>query len=529
MSGHPERPETPHETVPSLLEALSDEMGEAPLMLFEDRVLSYAEMNARANAVANALAQRGIESGDHVATLLYNSPEHLSVLFGVAKLGGVAVPINVNVKANGLAHIVNDSDSKVVIVEKETVDNYEAIRDDVGNVREAYVLGTERDGYHPFDELLDGDRNRNPEPSVELSDPMSIIYTSGTTGLPKGVVLPHYSYINTGMRTATMFELTDDDRLFTTLPLFHCNAQQTTVMAAMLAKTSFAMERWFSASNFWDQIRTYDVTHFNFIGTMLTALDNQPRSPDDADNPASYGIGAPVPDGFYDEFDERFGVQLVEGYGLTETATSAARNPPDEIRAGSFGKPHPHLEMDIVDEFDRSLPPGEHGEIVVRSSVPYTMMSGYYNQPEQTLEACRNFWFHTGDIGYKDDDGYFYFVDRKAHSIRRRGENIASAEVEMVLDEHPSVAESAVVGVPSELGEEDVKAYIQFNGSQAPSELDLVKWCEDRLAYFKIPRYIEFVDDFPKTPTERIRKHELKQRGIGDVWDRNDTDYEISR
>jgi acyl-CoA synthetase (AMP-forming)/AMP-acid ligase II len=290
------------------------------------------------------------------------------------------------------------------------------------------------------------------------------------------------------------------------------------------------MERWFSASNYWDQVRKYDATIFNYLGTMIQVLLSQVDDPED--NPAVYGFGAAAPEERIEDFEDRFGVELVEVYGLSETGTLATFNPTGDgnaTRAGSIGRPVSYADVRVVDDQDNPVEPGENGEIVVRPTRSNTMMREYYEKPIQTVEDWQNLWFHTGDIGYEDEDGRLYFVDRKAYSIRRRGENISSFEVESVIDDHPDVQESAVVGVPSDLGEEDVKAVIipAHDGDIDP--LDIVQWCEDRLAYFKVPRYVETTDAFPKTATERTEKYKLKDEGVADAWDREAVGYELDR
>ncbi|TYL37321.1 ATP-dependent acyl-CoA ligase [Natronococcus pandeyae] len=527
----------PHEdydvtTVSQLVSERAASHGDRLLLLYQDEEYTYGEIDEMANRIAGALAEDGVEKGDTIATFLYNSPEYLALWFGIAKLGAVMVPINVSLKADGLSYMVNDSQAEITVLESETRENYETARDDLDDVTREYLLGEDSDEYRSFDELLFGDPDEFETPEIDVDDPMCIIYTSGTTGLPKGVVLPHYSYINTGSEFVRMTDLDTDDRPFTTLPLFHCNAQQLTVMGSMLEGTSFALERWFSASSYWDQIRKYDATIFNYLGTMISVLNNQEPAPDDADNPAVYGVGAAAPAEIVDEFEERFDVELVEGYGLTETGTVAIFNERGEenrTNEGSIGVPVSYADVTIVDEKDRPVPVGEVGEIVVRPTRPNCFMLGYFEKPDKTVEDWQNLWFHTGDLGYQDENGYFYFVDRKAYSIRRRGENIATQEVEQVINDHPAVDESAVVGVPSELGEEDVKAYAILQPDRSMDSVDVVEQCESRLAYFKVPRYVEFVDSFPKTATERVEKYKLKERGIDGAWDRKEAGYELDR
>ena len=521
-----------YRTVSELLDDRADTHTDEPLMFYQDDVYTYGEIDEMATTIACSLSENGVEKGDHVATFLYNSPEYLALWFGIAKLGAVMVPININLKADGLSYIINDSAAEVVILEEETRENYETARDDLEDIRTEYLLDGSAEGYRPFDDLLTSDREKPPEVTINQDDPMCVIYTSGTTGLPKGVLLPHYSYINTGKEFLDLVDLDEEDRPFTSLPLFHCNAQQLTVMGSMLVGTSFAMARWFSASNYWDQIRKYDATVFNYLGTMISVLNNKERSEDDADNPAVYGVGAAAPAEIVDEFEERYDVELIEGYGLTETATLAIFNRPGEDNAtdeGSIGRSVSYTEVDVVDDDGWPVEPGQEGEIVVRPTRPNSVMLGYYEKPEKTVEDWQNLWFHTGDIGYRDEDGRFYFVDRKAYTIRRRGENIATQEVEQVLNDHVAVDETTIVGVESELGEEDVKAYIITKEGETVDPESILSHCEQRLAYFKVPRYVEFVDEFPKTATERVEKYKLKERGIGAAWDRKEAGYEVSR
>ena len=518
-------------TVTTLLADRAASLGDAPLVHTAERTYSYRDLHRESNAVANALVERGVEPGEHIATFLRNCPEYLAAWFGIAKAGGVMVPLNTDLRDDGLAHVLRDAGPTTIFLEASTRENYESVRDGDHDVAMEFLLGESPPGssYRPFGELLDADGTTRPDQSRKASDPMSIIYTSGTTGKPKGVILPHYSYLNTGrMFLETVLSTEGDHRAFTTLPLSHCNAQQTTVMGSILAETDFALAAEFDPRQFWDQIRHFDATVFNYIGTMITNLHNADVRPDDADNPAVYGIGADAPLGVIDEFEPRFDVQLIEGYGLTETATVAALNPIDATRRGSIGKPLSYVEMEVVDEEDRPLPPGEEGEIVVRPLEPNSSMLGYHNRPEETVAAWQNLWFHTGDIGYKDQDGYFYFVDRKAYAISQPGGNISSYEVESVLSDHPDLKEAAVFGVPDDRGSEAVKAVVVPRPGRNPTPVDIVYYCDGKLAYFKVPRYIDIRDELPKTTTERVKKYELIDEDNQDVWDR-ESGYELKR
>ncbi|WP_336328607.1 AMP-binding protein [Halovenus sp. HT40] len=520
-----------YETINALLADRAANKRNSPLVHTPDQSYSYRDLHETSNAIANALVARGTEPGDRICTFLRNSWEYLTVWFGIAKAGAVMVSLYNDLRGDSLAYILRDSEATTIFLDSSTRTNYETVREEPNHVTSEFLLGEHppESSYQPYQSLLDFDRSSPPDRSRRASDPMSVIYTSGTTGKPKGVILPHYSYINTGREYMdNILSLDQDDRAFTTLPLSHCNAQQTTVTGSILAGIDFVLYEEFDPDRFWDQIRRHDATVFSYLGTMITNLHNTDPQPNDADNPAVYGIGAGAPASVIDEFEPRFDVQLLEGYGLTETATLAAVNPPEAPRSGSIGKSLSYTEIEIVDEEDRPLPPGEEGEIVVRPTKPNSFMLGYHDKPDETIDAWRNLWFHTGDIGYKDEDGYFYFVDRKAYAIRRPGGNVSSYEVENVLSDHPDLKEAAVFGVPKEQDHEAVKAVVVPKPGRDPSPVDLVDYCDGRLAYFKVPRYITIRDELPKTATERVKKYELIAEDDQDTWDR-ERGYELKR
>ncbi|SDG13630.1 long-chain acyl-CoA synthetase/crotonobetaine/carnitine-CoA ligase [Halorientalis regularis] len=520
-----------YETITTLLADRAASKGTSPLVHTAGGSYSYRELHERSNAIANALVERGTEPGDRICTFLRNSPEYLAVWFGIAKAGAVMISLHNDLRDDSLSYVLRDSSATTIFLDSSTRENYETVRSEPNEVTSEFLLGDHppESSYQTYESLLDFDQRSSPDHSPRPSDPMSVIYTSGTTGKPKGVILPHYSYINTGREFVdNVLDLDQSDRAFTTLPLSHCNAQQTTVTGSILAGIDFVLYEEFDPDRFWDQIRRHDATVFSYLGTMITNLHNTDPQPDDADNPAVYGIGAGAPAGVIDEFEPRFDVQLLEGYGLTETATMAAVNPPEASRSGSIGKPLSYTEIEVVDEEDRPLPPGEDGEIVVRPTEPNSFMLGYHDKPDETVDAWQNLWFHTGDVGYKDEDNYFYFVDRKAYAIRRPGGNVSSHEVENVLSDHPDLQEAAVFGVPNEQGDEAVKAVVVPKPGTDPSPVDIVDHCDGRLAYFKVPRYITIRDELPKTATERVKKYELIAETDQDTWDR-ERGYELKR
>ena len=360
----------------------------------------------------------------------------------------------------------------------------------------------------------------------------AILYTSGTTGPPKGVMLSHRAYLNSARHFAEeMVQATPDDVLYTALPLFHINAQAHTVLAAIHLNATMAIGERFSASGFWDDVRRHGATLFNSLAAMIPILCKQPASPRDRDHRARLTACAATPRDVWLAFERRFGVRIVEGYGLTETAGFCVANPLEAtassrgtrprvgVRVGSIGRPMSWIEARV-----------EEREILLRAREPHLFMEGYYRMPEQTAEAMRGGWFHSGDAGRADADGYLYFVDRIKQSIRRRGENISSWEVEKVVNAHPKVLESAAVGHPSDLGEEDVRIVVVPRPGEAIDPVEIVRWCEERMAYFMVPRYVELRDALPKTATERVEKYRLKQEGLGPAtWDREAAGYKLRR
>jgi crotonobetaine/carnitine-CoA ligase len=285
----------------------------------------------------------------------------------------------------------------------------------------------------------------------------------------------------------------------------------------------------FSASRFWEDIRKAQATQFNYLGAVIPILDKQPEKPDDLDNPVRIALGAGCPQAVMDRFEKRFGLKCMEGFGMTEIGIPVHTTLYDR-RPGSCGKPLPIYEIKLLDDQDEEVPVGEPGEIVFRPLEPFTMMLEYYNMPDKTLETFLNLWFHTGDLAKRDADDYLYFVDRKKDALRRRGENISSFEVERAINTHPKVLESAAIAVKSELAEDEVKICVVLKPGEELDPEELITYADERMPYFAVPRFVEFMDALPKTPTERVQKHLLKQAGItANTWDREKTGIKVSR
>jgi crotonobetaine/carnitine-CoA ligase len=521
------------------LAALVDEhaarYGDRVLAVFDDDTVTYEQAAERAGHLAAGLRELGVGEGDRVAVMMTNRSEFLYAWFGILKLAAIEVPIHDAARGPGISHILNTTNAKVLIVEDTFVGHVQPHLGDSPSVEHVVVAGERSPAanggvpFHDFADLL------ATEDSVETVDvpphqPASILFTGGTTGPPKGVVLPHSHNINLGTSTAKVAGYTEDDVLLSVFPLFHANAKYMTTIAAMVVGAKAIINRRFSASRFWEQCRRERVTAFNGMGEMLRILMKQPEAPDDAENPVRVVIGAAAPRELVEEFEHRFGLVILDVYGLTETGPITF-NRFDRRRAGSMGVPVPWYEVRILDENDMDVPVGEPGEICIRPLRPSVMMAGYWGNDSATLRSIRNLWFHTGDHGHRDEDDFYFFRVRETDSIRRRGENISAWEVERVLALHPDLLESAVYGVPSPIGGQEVMAAIVLKPDRSVAPAALLDFCQDKMPHFAVPRYVRFVDELPKSHAQRILKHELKAEGIEveGVWDRETIGYKVHR
>lgn len=503
-------------------------------LMYEQQNITYGELKERMVHAAKGFHQQGIKLGDKVCVMLDNSPEYLDIWFGLSMIGAVLVPINTHLKGDGLRHIIHHSDCQHIILEEAYKDKVLQVVQSIDRTIELILNDIEMkdvsdEGQKLSHILYDFSHTTLPELDIPSESINNILYTSGTTGLPKGVMLTHENYIYSAKSFAEkMVGATEDDILFTTLPLFHINAQAHTVLGAISVNATIALQKRFSASRFWEQVRETRATIFNSLGSMIPILCKQPKHELDTDHHVRLTVCAATPKDFWEEFEHRFELKIIEGYGLTETTGFCVTNPLDNGKVSSIGKPYDYVEAKVVNETNDQLRPYETGEFALKADDKY-FMKGYYKMPEETKEAVKDNWFYTGDRVYADDDGYYFFCDRQKQVIRRRGENISSWEVEKAVDQHPAVLESAAVGVPSELAEEDVKIYVVLREGVHATPEELLKWCEERLAYFMVPRYVEFIDQLPKTATERIEKYKLKEKGIGNAWDRETAGYKLNR
>ena len=503
------------------------------IVRFADAAVTYGELDARSDRVAAALAAAGMQHGDRAAVLLPNGVQFLDTWVGMAKLGMVEVPLHTSLRGDPLRHALRLSGCRLAVVDAPLVERVAAAADGLPDLRTLVVVGDGPAGdagdleVVGFDDFVASGPPNPPDVDVSTYDRSAILFTSGTTGPSKGVVLTHSANVRLARSVSGAAGLRAGDVLFTTFPLFHVAARYVSTLAAMLIDAEVVIRQKFSASRFWEDCAAEGVTAIHYLGSLLTILLKQPEKPGDRDHAVhtAYGAGAPLP--IAEAFEARFGLRLFELYGMTETGM-VTMNREGAYKPGSCGTILDDCEVEIHDDDDHPLAPGEVGEIVARPSLPHIMIEEYVGMPEETLAAFRNLWFHTGDLGTFDEDGYLHFVGRKKDAIRRRGENVSAFEVETVLEDHPAVAEVAVIGVPDDISGEEVLALIV-----ARSEIDpvaLLDHCQARLPYYAVPRYVRFVETLPRNLSQRVEKHALRAEGVtAETWDREQHGYQLVR
>jgi long-chain acyl-CoA synthetase len=488
----------------------------------DGRKWTFAELDASVNRAANLLKNHGIGKGDVVSLLMPNSAEYIIAYFACFKLGALAGPVNSLLKAEEIQYVVDNSEAKLLLVGSEFAETVErlselpALAGSSGSVPPAVAGGSlpTVKKIITFDDIDSVTKNQSEtlDPvHLTAGDDAIIIYTSGTTGKPKGCLLTHGNLIANARQISEWLCYTESDRLLTIMPLFHMNAVSVTTMTALYAGGSSVVSPKFSASKFWRIISDYQITSFGSVATMLSMLLQKypggvPKGLQTEQLRFAMCGSAPVPAEVMKKFEEAFNCPVIEGYGLSESTCRSTFNPPNEDRrAGSCGKPIGN-EMAVFDEEDREVPDGELGEIVLRGD---NIFKAYFKNDEATQKAFRGGWFHTGDIGYRSPDGFFYIADRKSDMIIRGGENIYPREIDELLFTHPAIASAAVIGVPDELYGEEVAAFIVLKDGAEISEQDVMDFCSASLADFKCPKTVHFLKDIPKGPTGKLLKREL--------------------
>ena len=496
-----------------------------------DETYTYSETLDIAESVGSGMLNAGASYGDRVLIMIPNCSAYIFAWLGSSVAGLVEVPINTAYRGAFLAHQVSTTTPSIAVISPEYVGRILDVQDSFETVKHFYLVGEDEQVAQSiadltakgktasnWKELLNSEKLELP--NVKYSDLGSIFFTSGTTGLSKGVMMPHAHMYLFADETVSLTRLTEEDTYMSCGPLFHGNSQFLAAYPSLIAGSRYVLQERFSASQWINQIRTSKATVTNFIGVMMDFVWQQDRKVDDADNHLRCVFAAPTASSILEEYKERFGIEaFVEVFGLTETCMPILTPYGVDRPAGAAGLLNKEwFDIRLVDsETDEEVEVGEVGELIVRAVYPWTSCQGYFAMPDKTAETFRNLWFHTGDGLKRDEDGWYYFVDRLKDALRRRGENISSYEVEQALVSHPSIEEIAAVGVPAdqEAGEDEVMIFIVPEEGKEVIPQEVWEYSETQLPDFAIPRYIQVLSELPKTPSEKVRKIELREMGVG--------------
>lgn len=526
------------DTVCDVLQRAVAANGDKPFIDLLGEVYTFVELDRESNRLAHGLKGLGVQHGHTVVTIIDNNIDALLLWFAINKLGAVSVPVNTAYKGEFLRHQLADAGARIIVAESDYAERVQAIATGLPEAT-ALVYRGERPATKsqlkllPIDEIRSHDTAR-PEVQVKPTDLAMLIYTGGTTGPSKGCMVSHNYACSLARQAVVSNGRTADTVNWTPLPLFHMNATSTSILAQLLVGGRVAVYPRFSVSNFWQEIERTGANDVNLLGSMIPLLLNAPEN--DAMKRCFGQIrnvgAAPFPGELQAAWRKRFGSEntAAPGYGLTEASLLTSAVYGDKSPPGASGKRNEWFDVRIVDDNDVEQPAGVSGEVIVRPRQPHVMFEGYWRRPEDTLSVMKNLWFRTGDIGKFDEQGYFYFVDRKKDYLRRRGENISSFEMETAFRGHPAIQDVAVHAVPSEFTEDEVKVTAILKPDVKLTEEQLCLWAIDHLPYFAVPRYIEFRDELPRNPVGRVLKYELRDEGVtSGTWDREASTIELKK
>jgi len=489
------------------------------LLAFGNKRYSYHEVDLAAHELAGGLARLGVSKGDAVSVILPNCPDNIFVWMALAKLGAVTASLNTEYRGDALSHLLKVVGAEVLLVDEQFADRVAEIASQIQHVR--HIVYRASAGWSPpatLAQFAASDLGSLPVPGyvherqgLHGRDPAMLLFTSGTTGPAKAVTITHGFALDMAADVSTHFGYRADDVIYTGYPLFHAAAAICAFVASLALGATMALSDRFRASTFWDEIRYHGATITDLIGAAMVILHKRPAESSDADNPLRMAITVPTPS-FYEEFEARFDLTVAESYGATEFGHPFMDpvDGPERHRVGACGKLTDRFEARIVDHDDNDAPVGE---LLVRPKFADQHMAGYWGDPAATVEAWRNLWYHTGDRGHFDADGWFYYEGRLSDSIRKRGNNMSAYEIEQTLNNHPVVVESAAIGVPSQYTEDDVKVVVVLQRSATLTHRALVDWCRDNMPKYMVPSYVEFADELPKNPTGKVNK-----RGLREDW-----------
>lgn len=510
----------PEASLSSLLDRRAQEAPDTPFLHYKEQKYSLRDINESVNRLGNYLLAQGVKPGDRVAVMLPNHPDHILTLFALAKLKVVRIPVNIHLKGAALKHVFESLRPVALIADAAYLTSLE----DVSVSLPLTIWRSNTGASLAFESYTQFGAD---SPGIEIcpDDILALTPSSGTTGAPKGVLKSDRT-LRAGPQAILRLTQPDPGDVFLLWESLHHGAGVAVVISALIGGTTLAMLERFSASRFWEDAKRHGATHIHYLGTVVPMLLKQPPKPSDRAHSVKIAWGGGCPPHLWDDFSERFGVEMREGYGLSEMITFVTVNP--DGPKGSVGKPLDYFDIQLLDDQGNPVQDGQSGEIAIKARVPGLTFLGYFENPDAEQSSRRGDWFCTGDLGKRDSNGFYYYAGRKKDMLRRRGINISAWEVERVFAEHPQVEETALVGVPSDIGEDELKLFIRPKSGSRIDPLLLIKWSESRLPYFQVPSYIEFIDAFPKTATQRIQKKELSLDTL-QAWSLEKSGYKIGK
>tara|TARA_R100001509_G_scaffold164769_2_gene143575 strand:+ start:2215 stop:3819 length:1605 start_codon:yes stop_codon:yes gene_type:complete len=513
----------------------AEQQPDAPFIMFGETRYSFAEANQRVNELAAGFAQLGLERGARVAFYMGSAPEVIFLALAANKLGAIWVPINGDYKGSWLSETINRSRPQILVTDAEHAARLAQVRDDL-QVSHVAQVG-ESDALPDAIDFASLYHAGAPEPDMSgmsYGDTCAVLWTSGTTGRSKGVMQSHNVWFNAVESGDAQFGTRPGDVIYSVLPMYNSAAWVTSILRALIVGVPLAVDRSFSVSNFWDRVDYYGATQSFTVGAMHMFLWNAPEKPDDGQHSLRKLMAVPMPPDIAGPFSERFNVDLMpQGLGQSEAMQLIITMPGQPLPPpGSCGLPSPALEARLVDDDRQDVTDGEAGELWVKPLKPFVIFNGYFDDPEATRKAFDGPWYKTGDMLRKKEDGYYYFADRKKDAVRLKGRNISTFEVELVARKHPAIADCAAFGVPSDVldSETELKLDVILKSGANLSELELARYINDNAPYFFVPRFIEFVDELPYTPTNKIQKFKLREKGLSaNTWDANKAGFKAER
>lgn len=509
---------TQFESIAEMMLTRAHEIPDKPYVYFYDDIITYKQVNQRANKVANYLKSKGISKGDVVSLLIMNAPEVYYVMFGIQKLGAIAGSINFMLKGPEITYLLDDSKPKMVFVGSEFMAEFAKGYEQASHKPEVVEVVT--DTKHNVDlkqKTLSHILENYPDTEAFVpqgkDDPFLLLYSSGTTGKPKGILLSNDGQLAVCRDMSSIGIFQEGDVMLLLLPMYHTNPICVWTFPVAFAGQTISIRKAFSPADFWPSILQYGATVLMGVPAMYNyvfySIDSSTIDKSKLKLRIAFCGAAPLSVELINGFKEKFNVEIIEGYGLTEVTGLSTVNPPlGKRKPGSIGIAIPGEEIKIMDDDDNVLSVGEKGEICIKGNA---VMLEYLNNPKATEETMKNGWLHTGDMAYMDDEGFFYIVDRKKDMINRGGENVYPREVEVALEAHPKVKEVAVIGIPDKALGERVKAFISPTEPEALTEDEVITYLKDKMAMYKIPEVVEFVSELPRNPTGKIMKKELRR------------------